>query len=434
MIEIKAIILAAGYGKRMKKDVDKPLVMIHGKEQIRYLIEKLKLLNCHISVVIRSEQKMLEEFLLKQQCHILYQKDYVGTLGALYEARNLNEPILVLNADVPLVDVEDLKQIIAYYEQKKHNILLTAYTKKKDLGKIDYLNKVIAIKKTIDSDLSSLGIYIIHSKYLKRFFHRKKSGNYDFPDYAKYFNLNIFVIKYSYLYHNINSINDLDYVMRKIEYQYKKELLNSGVLFEDIHSCFVSFDSVVEPGVYISRNSHIENSYLFTGTKIIDSKICNTIIIDSEVEKSIIKDCYIGKGNLIGPFSHLRNHTNIGCLNIIGTCVELNDVKMQDHNRIKHHSYLGNVIIGNNCNIGAFVVSANYDGVNKYASAIYDEVFIGCNSVLVSPFLLKNNTYVACGSILKGMIEQNSVILNNSKTMKSLYDTKTLFERLRTKG
>ena len=161
MIEIKAIILAAGYGKRMKKDVDKPLVMIHGKEQIRYLIEKLKLLNCHISVVIRSEQKMLEEFLLKQQCHILYQKDYVGTLGALYEARNLNEPILVLNADVPLVDVEDLKQIIAYYERKKHNILLTAYTKKKDLGKIDYLNKVIAIKKTIDSDLSSLGIYII---------------------------------------------------------------------------------------------------------------------------------------------------------------------------------------------------------------------------------------------------------------------------------
>jgi bifunctional UDP-N-acetylglucosamine pyrophosphorylase/glucosamine-1-phosphate N-acetyltransferase len=80
------------------------------------------------------------------------------------------------------------------------------------------------------------------------------------------------------------------------------------------------------------------------------------------------------------------------------------------------------------------VVSANYDGVNKYTSAIYDEVFIGCNSVLVSPFLLKNNTYVACGSILKGMIEQNSVILNNSKTMKSLYDTKTLFERLRTKG
>ena len=105
-------------------------------------------------------------------------------------------------------------------------------------------------------------------------------------------------------------------------------------------------------------------------------------------------DCIIGENCIIGPYAHVHSSSIIGDNCYIGNFVEIKKSILGNKCNAKHLAYIGNCKCGNNVNFGCGVVIANYNGKEKNETIIKDNVFIGCNSNLIAPIEVGNNTFL----------------------------------------
>lgn len=143
--------------------------------------------------------------------------------------------------------------------------------------------------------------------------------------------------------------------------------------------------SVIGDGCEISPNSVIKDSYLGEGC----------IIVASHIE-----DSSLGKGCTVGPFAHIRANSKLGEKCRVGNFVEIKNSQIGNNSKMAHLAYIGDAIVGNNCNIGCGVVFCNYDGEKKQQSKLGDNVFVGSNANLVAPVSIADNAYIAAGSTI----------------------------------
>ena len=177
-------------------------------------------------------------------------------------------------------------------------------------------------------------------------------------------------------------------------------------------------------GIVIGSNVEIEDTVKLEGNVVIgdNTKILgNSCITDSTIGSNctisstfIEKNNIIGDFNNIGPFAHLRENNEIGNYNNIGNYIEIKSSKIKDNNNMKHFGYVGNVIMGNYCNIGAGVVFANYHSMKEVKSSVVmgDKVSVGSNSTLVAPIKLGSNIMIGAGSVVDLDIIDNSLYIN----------------------
>lgn len=143
--------------------------------------------------------------------------------------------------------------------------------------------------------------------------------------------------------------------------------------------------SVIGDRCEISPNSVIKDSYLGEGC----------IIVASHIE-----DSSLGKGCTVGPFAHIRTNSKLGEKCRVGNFVEIKNSQIGNNSKMAHLAYVGDAIVGNNCNIGCGVVFCNYDGEKKQQSKLGDNVFVGSNANLVAPVSIADNAYIAAGSTI----------------------------------
>ncbi len=165
---------------------------------------------------------------------------------------------------------------------------------------------------------------------------------------------------------------------------------------------------VIYPNVMIKGNTSIgENTVIYMGSYIEDSIIGkNNTIYTSYIIKS-----KIGESNIIGPYAYLREDNSLENGNKIGSFVELKNSTVKSNVKIPHLSYVGDASIGDGTNIGAGVKVANYNGKEKFHTDIQENVFIGCNSVLVAPVTLYHGSYVAAGSVITQDVPEKSLAI-----------------------
>jgi bifunctional UDP-N-acetylglucosamine pyrophosphorylase/glucosamine-1-phosphate N-acetyltransferase len=106
---------------------------------------------------------------------------------------------------------------------------------------------------------------------------------------------------------------------------------------------------------------------------------------------------------VIGPNSH------------IGNFVEIKKTHIQKNSKINHLSYLGDSDIGKNVNIGAGVITCNYDGIKKNKTTIEDNVFVGSNSSLVAPVKLSKSSIVGAGSVITQSVKKNALAVERNE-------------------
>ncbi|MDD4013478.1 MAG: DapH/DapD/GlmU-related protein, partial [Candidatus Omnitrophica bacterium] len=111
-------------------------------------------------------------------------------------------------------------------------------------------------------------------------------------------------------------------------------------------------------------------------------------------------DVKIGEGCKVGPFARIRPGTRISTRAEIGNFVELCRTIVGEGTKIKHHTYLGDTLVGKNVNIGAGVITANYDGSKKWTTEIDDEAFIGVGVRLIAPVKIGKGAKVGAGSVV----------------------------------
>ena len=186
---------------------------------------------------------------------------------------------------------------------------------------------------------------------------------------------------------------------------------------------FISKDSIVSPKAKI-----LFNSVILGESEIKDDAVIgpNSIIIDSiilngaEVLNSLVMNSIVGEKTTVGPYAHLRESTKIGENCRIGNFVEVKKSIVGDRTKASHLAYIGDSEIGKDCNFGCGSITVNYDGVNKHRTIIGDNAFIGCNTNLVAPLKVYNNSFIACGSTITSDVPENTLAIARSRQLNKI--------------
>jgi len=123
----------------------------------------------------------------------------------------------------------------------------------------------------------------------------------------------------------------------------------------------------------------------------------------------------IGKDCQIGPFSRIREVTELKENVKIGHFVEIKNSTIDTGTRISHLAYIGDTQIGKNVNIGAGVITCNYDGEKKHRTIIEDNAFIGTNNSLIAPVKIGKNAYTAAGSVITDDVPDYALAIGRAK-------------------
>ena len=184
----------------------------------------------------------------------------------------------------------------------------------------------------------------------------------------------------------------------------KDKFIEENVVIED--------GVVIEPFVKLLGNTVIKKGAVIKSfTEINNSIIGENTIVDS----STVLDSKIGNNNNIGPRAYIRNNTETKENAKIGFSVEVKNSIIGNNTKVNHLSYIGDSILGDNINIGAGTITANYDGINKNKTVIEDNCFIGSNTVLIAPIKIGKGSKVAAGSTLNQDVKPDSLAIARTR-------------------
>ena len=154
---------------------------------------------------------------------------------------------------------------------------------------------------------------------------------------------------------------------------------------------------VIHPNNIIKGNCEIgDDVVLMPGNYIENCKIANGCTIDH----SYMQDSTVACGTSIGPFSRLRPNSHIGSNCKVGNFVEIKNATLGDGTKASHLAYVGDVDIGENCNIGCGAIFVNYNGKAKFRSKVGDNCFVGSNVNVVAPVNLASDSYICAGTTI----------------------------------
>ena len=402
---IAAIILAAGRGERMKSEMPKVLHPLCGRPMLEYVLDLSRSLKLKKAVVVLGHKHREVKNILRPGIKSVIQKRLIGTADAvkagLRALRNFKGNVLILYADMPLLQAETLRKLIAYHE--KNNPAATILTAQVEnplgYGRVlrDKYSSICAIVEEKDadeyeSDIKEINTGIICfdkdklNSALKSVHPFNRKSEYYLTDaisiiYKKGALVEAVRLKDINEALGINSRSDLAKGNRIMQERINEKFMREGVSIVDPHSTFISF------GAKIGKDSII---YPFT-----------------VIEKTVT----IGKRCQIGPFAHLREGANIAEDCLVGNFLEIVRSRLAAKTLIKHFSYIGDTRIGRSANIGAGTVTANFDGKKKNLTIIQDKAFVGSDTVLVAPVKVGRGACTGAGSVVLKDVAAGSTVV-----------------------
>ncbi len=429
---IKALILAAGDGKRMRADTPKPLVELWHKPLIGYVLDTLK--SCgikDIGVIVSSSEKgkQVAAYVRHMGAKTFTQSNPLGTAHAVLSAGKYIEDkqtdYLVLCADSPLLDAETLLPLLKaapLQEKQASSYLAMEMLKDKhsfgvlyqnDLNHITNIIEASEQKKHSDSltDLCNSGVCLFNGSYFADIV--KKIGNSntkkeyfltDFPAIAHKAGLiNLTTIAQDgYTLLGVNTPEELTHAGNLLQQRWRRYHMNNGVYLAAPDTVFFSHDTKLAPGCVLEPN-------IVFGPQVTIHK-GSRILAFSHVEGATIQT-----GSTVGPFARLRPGTQLDKNVKVGNFVEIKKSHLQEGTKVSHLSYIGDAVLESNVNIGAGTITCNYDGVNKHKTHIEQGAFIGSNSSLVAPVTIGQGALVGAGSVITKDVPKDSLSLTRSR-------------------
>jgi bifunctional UDP-N-acetylglucosamine pyrophosphorylase/glucosamine-1-phosphate N-acetyltransferase len=409
------IILAAGAGTRMKSTTAKVLHKISGKPMLYYSIKEAKKLSDDITVVLYHQASTVQEEMDKYFNDVNYviqdHENYPGTGGAVMNITPKYEKTLVLNADMPLIQANELE---------KFDLEATIVMSVLQLNSADGYGRVVIengnVKKIVEQKDASeeelkittanAGVYQFETKFLLENLPKLSNNNaqkeYYITDLIELAINEGKVLKPIIVeeenFKGVNSKYELSQAEVIHQNRIKKEFMKNGVIMRLPDTIYI------EEGVQIEGESIIENGVSLLGqTKIINSHIkTNTVVEDAVLENSDA-----------GPMARIRPGSYIVDSHI-GNFVETKKAKL---NKIKagHLSYLGDCEIDEGTNIGCGTITCNYDGVNKYKTIIGKNVFVGSDTQFVAPITVEDDVLIGAGSTVTSDLKKGQLFTTRAK-------------------
>lgn len=203
--------------------------------------------------------------------------------------------------------------------------------------------------------------------------------------------------------------------------------IQNGVTFIDPSSNYIDISVTIGAGTIIYPMVCLYGSTkIGTNCKIYPfSDLTNTTVGNhTEVRSTYATDTTIGANCTVGPFTCLRAGAIIADNCRVGDFVEIKNSTLSKGVKVAHLSYIGDSSVGAETNVGCGTVFANYNGKTKQKISVGSNVFIGCNTNLIAPLEIGDNTFIAGGSTITESIPPHS--FSKSRTPQIVYKNKNL--------
>jgi bifunctional UDP-N-acetylglucosamine pyrophosphorylase/glucosamine-1-phosphate N-acetyltransferase len=175
----------------------------------------------------------------------------------------------------------------------------------------------------------------------------------------------------------------------------------------------VAADTVIEPFVQLLGRTRIGGDCRIRSYSVIENCTLGRGVLVRQ--SCVLAESTVADGAKIGPFAHLRPGSEIGEDAHVGNFVETKKTRLGKGAKANHLTYLGDAEVGERTNIGAGVITCNYDGVHKHKTSIGKDAFIGSDSTLVAPVEVGDGAYVGAGSCITHNVPTGALAVGRAR-------------------
>ncbi|MGF1515858.1 MAG: bifunctional UDP-N-acetylglucosamine diphosphorylase/glucosamine-1-phosphate N-acetyltransferase GlmU [Elainellaceae cyanobacterium] len=440
---VAVAILAAGRGTRMKSRLPKVLHELGGRSLVEHVLLSLKQINPERRLVIVGYEKDQVRHSLADDSsgvplEFVEQTEQLGTGHAAQQLiphlQDFTGDVLVLNGDVPLLRPETLERLLHTHQSQRNEatILTAQLSNPQGYGRVfcDGQNVVTQIIEHRDCTKAqrqnpriNAGVYCFRWETLMAVLPKLQTNN----DQKEYYLTDVIGMMAPVMAVDVADpgeilgINDrvqLATAYDILQTRLREDWMRAGVTLVDPNTITIDDTVQIEPDVIIEPQTHLRGSTTIkTGCRIGPGSLIENSAIGAGVTAlySVIRDSVVSDHSRVGPYAHLRGQAQVGAGCRVGNFVELKQTTLGENTNVAHLSYLGNATLGQQVNVGAGTITANYDGVSKHSTAIGDRSKTGSNSVLVAPLTLGADVTVAAGSTITEDVADDALVIARAR-------------------
>ncbi|HXF61090.1 MAG TPA: bifunctional UDP-N-acetylglucosamine diphosphorylase/glucosamine-1-phosphate N-acetyltransferase GlmU [Caldilineaceae bacterium] len=439
-MRIANVILAAGFGTRMKSELPKVMHPLMGRPMVEWAVRMAEAISQEPPVLVVGHGRELVEQHLGRRARYAIQRELLGTGHAVQQAAPLlqgqADAVLVSYADMPLLRAETLQALIASFEAARAAgqapalaMLTVVRDDPQGFGRIvrDAQGAIQAIVEEVDCtpeqrQIKELnpGIYCFDAEWLWANLDRiplSAKGEYYLTDMV-----GIAVAQGRTVVTKVAPTEEVDGINNRLQLAQATAVLRrrileahmlNGVTILDPASTYIEdtveigADSVIWPGVFLQGETRIgRHSQIGPHSQVIASQIGN----HCRISYSVVEQARMDDHSEIGPFGHLRKGAHLGEGVHMGNFGEVKNSYLGPGVKMGHFSYIGDAQIGANSNIGAGTITCNFDGEKKHKTVIGEDVFIGSDTMLVAPLEIGPGARTGAGSVVTRDVPAHTLV------------------------
>jgi len=442
---LAVVVLAAGLGTRMRSATAKVLHCIGGQPLVSYVLEAARPMAPERVVVIVGHQAEA----VRAACaphgggadlRFVMQAEQRGTGHAVQcavpELEGFRGDVLILYGDVPALRADTLAAFVDGHRRSGATLsLLTArFRDPTGYGRIirgpsGGIERIVEERDASPDErhISEIntGIYCVDARLLvsavEALAADNAQGEYYLTDIVsvahargqRLWSRNVDdVVEVT----GINTRTELADMEARIRRSIVEKWMAAGVTFEDPGTAYVGADVSIGEDTTIGPNIQLRGATVIGRGCRLDGSAC---LQDARLGDGVhikfgvvITESEVGDHDEIGPFAHLRPGTSLAAHVRIGNFVETKKARLGPGTKANHLTYLGDVTIGEDTNVGAGTITCNYDGFRKYQTVIGDRVQIGSDTQLVAPVAVGSDAYVGAGTTVTQSVPPGTLVVS----------------------
>jgi bifunctional UDP-N-acetylglucosamine pyrophosphorylase/glucosamine-1-phosphate N-acetyltransferase len=441
MQELGVILLAAGQGTRMKSAFPKVLHPLGGKPLFLHPLATAKeLMPRRVVIIIGHGADAVRLVYPGRDVDWVIQEQQLGTGHAVLCAkeafRDFRGDVLILSGDVPLIKNCTLRALLEQHRSSRAALTLLTASLENPQGYGRILRaadgSIAAIVEEKDAsdrqrEISEInaGVYVASAAFLFAALdgvkNHNRQGEYYLPDIVAIAlsqgnGVKTMRVEDALEIMGVNTREELAFMEKHLREAINQKWMLAGVTLKDPDTTYIDESVIIGKDTVIGPNTQLRGKTVIGERCQIDgSAFLTDMEIGDEVQLKfsvVMTASRVDDGAIVGPFAQLRPGTHLGRNVHIGNFVEAKAANVGEGTKASHLTYLGDVTIGRDTNIGAGTITCNYDGFQKYQSKIGDRVQVGSDSTLIAPVTLGDDVYVATATTVRHDVPAGALVFN----------------------
>lgn len=444
MSEVTAILLAAGHGTRMKSNLIKVMHPIAGKPMIGHTVDNaLRAGLTDLVVVVGFQQDRLRAY-LGDRVQYAVQSEQLGTGHAVLQAADAirakqGGQVLVMLGDNPFLGPDAIRRLLDRHRTtgSRATLLTARVSNPTGLGRVvrdQQTGRFLCVVEEKDATPEQrkineiwTGVVVFQRDGLVDLLNRLDNKNAQREYYLPQ-TVEILIRDGAFVDAALEASEDeaiapnnrvqLAEAESRLRWRILERHMLEGVTIVDPKSTFIDEeveigpDTTIWPFTFLQGKTRIGSECkIGPGSTIVNSTIADR----NRIEQSVVEESYVGPDCRIGPMAHLRPGCELEGEAEVGNYAELKKAKLARGVKCHHHSYLGDVTVGERANIGAGVITSNYNGVQKFHTHIGKQAFIGTNVNLIAPTQIGDGALIAAGSSVDKEVPPNALAIERAE-------------------